>query len=161
VIRRDTFSLDRSQRADVFSAGGTLRLIADHPLNAPLIGVCNKAAFVRSTELTVERGDRTVVFYATRAGKEQRAASATVRHRPDGTVLLTDWQVEDGFAHRRESVDGAGVHRIVTAPATVSGSFGVASAGRAPAAAPARPVRSAAAGSAAGKSRRDRVSGRS
>lgn len=157
MSRRDTFALDRNQRADVFRAGGTLRLIADHPLNAPLIGVCSKAAFVRCAELAVEQGDRTVVVYAARAGKEQRAASAVVQPRPDGGMLLTDWRVEDGFAHRREAVDGAAVHRIVAAPAT----SGAASAGKAPAAAPARRAQAAAAGSGSGKSRRDRASGRS
>ena len=59
--RRDTFSIERNQRADVFCTGGPLRLIADHPLNALLIGVCSKAAFVRATELAVEQGDKTVV----------------------------------------------------------------------------------------------------
>ena len=154
---RDIFALDRNQRADVFAAGGTLRLIADHPLNAPLIGMCSKAVFVRSTEFAIEEGDRTVVVYAARAGREQRVASAVVRQRPNGTVLLTDWQVEEGFAHRREAAGGAGIHRIVAGPAMC----GVASAGKAPAAKPARPARPVAAGSAAGRSRRDRVSGRS
>ena len=157
MSRRDTFTLDRSQRADVFCAGGTLRLIADHPLNAPLIGMCSKAAFVRATELTVEQGDKTVVVYAARAGKEQRVASAIVQQRPNGAMLLTDWQVEEGFAHHRESVDDVAVHRIVAAPAT----SGVASAGKAPAKAPARPAPTAAAKSGPGKSRRDRASGRS
>ena len=157
MSRRDIFSLDRNQRADVFCAGGTLRLIADHPLNAPLIGMCSKAAFVRATELTVERGDKTVVVYAARAGKEQRVASAIVQRRPNGTMLLADWQVEEGFSHRREAVDGAAVHRIVAAPAT----SGAASAGKAPAAAPARRAPTAAAKSAPGKSRQDRASRRS
>ena len=157
MSRRDIFSLDRSQRADVFCAGGTLRLIADHPLNAPLIGACSKATFVRATELTVEQGDKTVVVYAARAGREQRVASAMIQQRPNGAMLLTDWQVEDGFTHRREVVDGAAVHRIVAAPAT----SGAASAGKAPAAAPARPAPTAAAKSAPGKSHRDPVSRRS
>src|SRR5476651_2215725 len=136
MSRRDTFALDRNQRADVFCAGGTLRLIADHPLNAPLIGMCSKAAFVRATELIVEQGDKTVVVYAARAGKEQRVASAVIQQRPNGVILLMDWHVEDGFIHRREAVDAAAVHRIVAAPAT----SGAASAGRAPAAAPARRI---------------------
>ena len=157
MSRRDTFALDRNQRADVFCAGGTLRLIADHPLNAPLIGVCSKATFVRATELTVDQGDKTVVVYAARAGKEQRVASAIVQQRPNGVMLLTDWHVEDGFAHRREAIEGAAVHRIVAAPAT----SGAASAGKAPAKAPARPAPAAAAKSGPGKSRRDRASDRS
>ena len=157
MTRRDTFSLDRSQRADVFCAGGTLRLIADHPLNGPLIGACSKAKFVRATELAVEQGDKTVIVYAARAGKEQRCASAVVRQRPNGTMLLTDWCVEDGFVHRHEAVDGVAVHRIAAAPAT----SGVASAGRAPAKEPARPSRAGAGKSAAGKSSQDRASGRS
>ena len=155
--RRDTFTLERNQRADVFCAGGTLRLIADHPLNAPLIGMCSKAKFVRATELAVEQGDRTVVVYAARAGREQRCASAIVQSRPNGTMLLTDWRVEDGYAHRREAVDGAAVHRIVAAPPR----NGAASAGRSPAKAPARPDPAAAARSAPGKSHRDRASGHS
>lgn len=154
--RRDVFSLDRNQRADVFCAGGTLRLIADHPLNAPLIGVCSKAAFVRATELTVEQGDKTVVVYAARAGKEQRVACAAIQQRSNGAMLLTDWRVEDGFIHRREAVDGAAVHRIVAAPAT----SGAASAGKGPAATPARRAPAAAAKSGPGKSRQDRASRR-
>ena len=157
MSRRDTFTLDRNQRADVFCAGGTLRLIADHPLNAPLIGMCSKAAFVRATELTVEQGDKTVVVYAARAGKEQRVASAIVQQQPNGAMLLTDWQVEEGFAHYREPVDGVAVHRIVAAPAT----SGAASAGKAPARARARPTQATATKSATGRSRRDRASGRS
>jgi hypothetical protein len=119
--RRDVFNLDRNQRADVFCAGGTLRLIADHPLNAPLIGICNKASFVRATELAVEQGDRTVVVYAARAGKDSRAASAIVQSRPGGTMLLTDWRVEAGFTHRCEPAAGGDVHCIVAAPATSGG----------------------------------------
>ncbi len=157
MSRRDTFALDRNQRADIFCAGGTLRLIADHPLNAPLIGMCSKAAFVRATELTVEQGDKTVVVYAARAGREQRVASAVIQRQTNGAMLLTDWQVEDGFTHRREPVDGAAVHRIVALPAT----SGAASAGRAPAATPARPAPTSAARSAPGKSRPDRASRRS
>ena len=156
MSRRDTFAVDRNQRADVFCAGGTLRLIADHPLNAPLIGMCSKAAFVRATELIVEQGDKTVVVYAARAGKEQRVASATIQQRPNGAIALTDWHVEGGFIHRREAVDGAAVHRIVALPAT----SGAASAGKAPAGAPARPAPTAAAKSAPGKSRRDQASRR-
>ena len=157
MSRRDSFSLDRNQRADVFCIGGTLRLIADHPLNAPLIGMCSKAAFVRCVELTVERGDKTVVVYAARAGKEQRVASAIVQPRPNGGMLLTDWRVEDGFAHRREAVDGAAVHRIVPASATSGG----ASVGKAPAASPARRAPAAAGNSGPGRSRRGRASRRS
>ncbi|MEI6202708.1 MAG: hypothetical protein WCP68_12225 [Enhydrobacter sp.] len=156
MSRRDIFGLDRNQRADVFCAGGTLRLIADHPLNAPLIGMCSKAAFVRATELTVEQGDKTVVVYAARAGREQRVASAVIQRQPNGAMLLTDWQVEEGFSHRREPVDGVSVHRIVAAPAT----SGAASAGKAPAKAPARPAPTAAAKSSPGKSRRDQASRR-
>jgi len=157
MSRRDIFTLDRNQRADVFCAGGTLRLIADHPLNAPLIGVCSKAAFVRATELTVEQGDKTVVVYAARAGKEQRVASAMIQQRPNGAMALTDWRVEDGFTHRREAVDGAAVHRIFALPPT----SGAASAGKAPATAPARRGPAAAAKSGPGKSPRDRASRRS
>lgn len=157
IFTRDIFTLDRNQRADVFCAGGTLRLIADHPLNAPLIGVCSKAAFVRATELTVEQGDKTVVVYAARAGKEQRVASAMIQQRSNGAILLTDWHVEDGFTHRREAVDGAAMHRIVALPPTT----GAASAGKAPATAPARRAPTAAAKSGPGKSRRDPASRRS
>jgi len=155
--RHDTFSLDRSQRADVFCAGGILRLIADHPLNAPLIGMCSKAAFVRATELLVEQGDKTVVVYAARAGKEQRVARAIVQCRPDGATLLTDWRVEAGFTHRCDRTDGGHNHRIVAAPATVGG----ASVGTAPATATGSPGPAAATKSVPGKSRRDRASGRS
>jgi hypothetical protein len=157
MSRHDTFSLDRSQRADVFCAGGTLRLIADHPLNAPLIGACSKAAFVRATELLVEQGDKTVVVYAARAGKEQRVASAIVQCRPDGATLLTDWRVEAGFTHRCDRADGGHIHRIVAGPATAGG----ASVGTAPAAATGSPVPAAAEKSATGRPRRDRASGRS
>lgn len=155
--RHDTFSLDRSQRADVFCTGGILRLIADHPLNAPLIGMCSKAAFVRATELAVEQGDKTVVVYAARAGKEQRAASAIVQCRPDGATLLTDWRVEAGFTHRCDQADGGRIHRIVAVPATAGG----ASVGTAPATATEAPDRAAAGKSATGRARRDRASGRS
>lgn len=157
MTRRDMFSLDRNQRADVFCAGGTLRLIADHPLNAPLIGVCSKAKFVRVTELAVEQGDKTVVVYAARAGREQRCASAVVKQQPNGTMLLTDWRVEEGFVHRHEAIDGGAMHRIAAAPATSGG----ASTGKSPAKAPARPGRAGAKKSAAGKSPRDQASGRS
>lgn len=153
----DTFSLDRSQRADVFCAGGILRLIADHPLNAPLIGMCGKAAFVRATELAVEQGDKTVVVYAARAGKESRAASAIVQGRAGGAMLLTDWRVEPGFTHRCDPVDGGHVHHIVAEQAKSGG----ASVGIGPASATGSPVPATAAKSAPGKSRRDRASGRS
>ena len=153
----DTFSLDRNQRADVFCAGGILRLIADHPLNAPLIGMCGKAAFVRATELAVEQGDKTVVVYVARAGKESRAASAVVQGRAGGAMLLADWQVEPGFSHRCDPVAGGHVHRIVAAPATSGG----ASVGTAPASATGSPGPATAARSAPGRSRRDRASGRS
>jgi hypothetical protein len=153
----DTFNLDRNQRADVFCAGGTLRLIADHPLNAPLIGMCSKAAFVRATELAVEQGDKTVVIYAARAGKESRAASAVVQCRAGGAMLLTDWRVEPGFAHRRDPVDGGHVHRIVAEQATGGG----ASVGTAPASETGSPGPATAGRSAPGRSRRDRASGRS
>lgn len=157
MSKRDTFSLERNQRADVFCTGGTLRLIADHPLNAPLIGVCSKALFVRSAELAVEQGDKTVVVYVARAGREERAASAVVQNRANGVVLLTDWQVETGFTHRREPAEDGNVHRIVATPATVGG----ASVDKAPAATPARPGPAAATRSAPGKSKTDRASGRS
>lgn len=116
MSRQDTFGLDRNQRADVFCAGGTLRRVADHPLNAPLIGICSTAKVERSTELAVHEGDKTVVVHVARAGRELRAASAVVRRRADGAVLLTEWQVEAGFTHRSQSVDGNTCHRIATAP---------------------------------------------
>ncbi len=158
MSKRDSFSLDRNQRADVYCAGGSLRLIADHPLNAPLIGVCGKATLVRATELAVEREDKTVVVYAARAGREQRVASATVQKRTHGGALLVDWKTEEGFVHHCEPVAGGSVHRVVALPAR--GGAG-ASVDRAPAAAPARPIPAAAARSARGKSRRDRASARS
>ncbi len=156
MSKHDSFSLDRNQRADVFCVGGTLRLIADHPLNAPLIGMCSKATFVRATELAVERGDKTIVVYAARAGREQRVASAIVQTRPGGAMLLVDWKMEEGFDHLREPAANGTVHRIVAVPVR-SGSGG-ASVGKAPAAAPVRPARAAATRSAPGRSRRDRAS---
>jgi hypothetical protein len=157
MSRRDTFTLGRNQRADVFCAGGTLRLIADHPLNAPLIGMCSKAAFVRAIELAVEQGDKTVVVYAARAGQESRAASALVQCRTGGAMLLTDWRVEAGFIHRCDSAEDGLVHRIVAAQATSGG----ASVGIAPAAATGSRGPVAVAKSPPGRSRQDRASGRS
>lgn len=115
MSRQDIVSLDRHQRADVFCAGGTLRRVADHPLNAPLIGLCGTAKVERSAELVVQEGDKTIVVHVSRAGRELRAASAVVRRRADGAVLLTEWQVEAGFAHRTQSAGGNTCHRIATA----------------------------------------------
>ncbi len=137
MSRQDIFSIDRNQRADVFCAGGTLRRVTDHPLNAPLIGICSGAKVERATELAVAEGDKTVVVHVARAGKELRAASATVRRRANGAVLLTDWQVEAGFTHHTDSVGGNTCHRIVTAPAAALTTPAVVPAptrGRAPAA---------------------------
>lgn len=157
MSKHDSLSLDRNQRADVFCVGGTLRLIADHPLNAPLIGMCSKARFVRATELVVERGDKTIVVYAARAGREQRVASAIVQARPGGAMLLVDWKMEEGFDHLEEPAANGTVHRIVTLPVRSGG----ASVGKAPATAPMRPAPATATRSAPGKSRRDRASARS
>jgi hypothetical protein len=111
--RRDTFNLRRQQRVDVYCAGGNLRLIADHPLNALLIGVGGKVRLVRSAELAVEAGDKALVVYAAKAGKDVRAASATVTRRSGGEMRLSGWQVEQGFTHRAETVEGTTRHSIV------------------------------------------------
>ncbi|MBS0550390.1 MAG: hypothetical protein JSR24_21730 [Proteobacteria bacterium] len=113
--RQDTFGLDRNQRADVFSAGGMLSRVADHPLNAPLIGLSRTARVERATELAVEEGDTAIVVRVARAGCEERVASAVVRRRADGAVLLAGWQVEAGFNHRTEAIDGRVCHRIEAA----------------------------------------------
>jgi len=117
VTLRHTFILGRDQRVDVRDANGELRMIADHPLNSPLIGINGGTRLVRAAEFDVGLGDRTLVVYAARAGKETRAASAVVMRRADGALSITCWQVEAGFAHQAETIGGHKRHRIVGASA--------------------------------------------
>jgi hypothetical protein len=114
TVSRHTLNLGRDQRVDVRDADGNLRMIADHPLNAPIIGVGREYRLLRTAELDIAAGDRTLVVYAAQAGKEIRAASAVVMLRGDGVLSLTCWQVEPGFVHQRELADGQARHRIVS-----------------------------------------------
>lgn len=53
----DSITLDRGQYAELYTGGGVLRLIVDHPSNAPLIGTCAAACLVRAAALMVyDRG---------------------------------------------------------------------------------------------------------
>ncbi|TAJ39898.1 MAG: hypothetical protein EPO55_10950 [Reyranella sp.] len=116
TTRNDSISLCRDQHAGLYTRDGALRLVVDHPSNAPLLGAHTGAVLVRAAELTVETGDGCVVVYVSRGGTACRVAAARVLPQKGGGVSLTDWQVEAGFEHAAISEDGATTHRI-TRPA--------------------------------------------
>ena len=114
--RNDSIGLCRDQHAGLYTRGGALRLVVDHPSNAPLLGAHTGAVLVRAAELTVETGDGSVVIYLSRGGTACRIAAASVLPQKGGGFSLTDWQVEAGFEHAAITENGATVHRI-TRPA--------------------------------------------
>lgn len=114
--RNDSIGLCRDQHAGLYTQDGALRLVVDHPSNAPLLGAHTGAVLVRAAELTVETGDGSIIVYVSRAGTACRIAAARVLPQKSGGVGLTDWQVESGFEHAAISEKGAMVHRI-TRPA--------------------------------------------
>jgi DTW domain-containing protein YfiP len=113
MLQDDAIRLCRYQRADVYIGADTARLIADHPLNAPLMGIQSAAEFARLSELPLQPCDKTVVVYGTKAGTACRAATATVTQRRTGRLCLTDWRLEPGFAHKSMRIGDRMVHRIV------------------------------------------------
>jgi hypothetical protein len=113
MVQDDTIKLGRHQRADVYIGADKTRLIADHPLNAPLMGIQSAAEFMRLSELPLQPCDKTVVVYSTKAGAACRAAMATVSQRRTGRLCLTDWRLEPGFALKSERTGDRMVHRIV------------------------------------------------
>ena len=116
MTRNDSIGLSREQHAELYARDGTLRLVIDHPSNAPLIGAHARAILVRAAELTVGAGDGTAVVYVSRGGAALRIATATVVRHESGAVGLTDWRIEPGFDHATTAEAGAAVHRI-TRPA--------------------------------------------
>ena len=108
----DSITLDRGQYAELYTGGGVLRLIVDHPSNAPLIGTCAAACLVRAAALTVAAGDRRAEVYASRGGAAQRIATATTIRLEDDAVGLIDWRVAPGFEHLTAALAGATVHRV-------------------------------------------------
>jgi hypothetical protein len=112
-MRSDGLRLCRDQRVDIYSDGGRVQRIVDHPLNAPLIGLQAAVEFSRSAELTVRHGEKTIVVYSASAGSACRAATATiVQVRPD-TLRFSQWQLEPGFVHQTEQIEGRAVHHIL------------------------------------------------
>lgn len=108
----DSITLDRGQYAELYTGDGVLRLIVDHPSNAPLIGTSAAACLVRAAALTVATGDRRAEVYASRGGAAQRIATATTIRLEDDAVGLIDWQVAPGFDHVTAALANATVHRV-------------------------------------------------
>jgi hypothetical protein len=113
MVNNDSICLNREQRVDVFRADGVRRTIVDHPLNSPLVGIPDRAVMVRASDFTVETGDKTIAIYAARAGGCCRIATAETVPGGDGTLHLTEWRIEAGFAHDPTPVEGRTVHRVV------------------------------------------------
>lgn len=113
TTRNDSIGLCRDQHAGLYTRDGALRLVVDHPSNAPLLGAHTGAVLLRAAELTVETGDGSVVVYLSRGGTACRIAAARVLPQKSGGVSLNDWQVEPGFEHAALSENGATVHRII------------------------------------------------
>ena len=113
MTQSDSISLCREQRVDVFGNDGRRRLIVDHPLNSPLVGVADHTAVVRASDLTLQPGDKTIVIYAAKAGGSHRVATAAAAKGSGGSVRLTDWRVEQGFEHDLAAMAGRTVHRVI------------------------------------------------
>ncbi|MFI5002200.1 MAG: hypothetical protein ACHQK9_20145 [Reyranellales bacterium] len=109
----DSINLCREQRVDVFGADGKRRLIVDHPLNSPLVGIPDQAVMVRASDFTAQSGDTTVAIYAARAGGSSRIATAETKTCDLGSLRLTGWRIEPGFVHNPASLEGRTVHRVV------------------------------------------------
>jgi len=112
AARNDSIGLCREQHAELYAREGELRLVVDHPSNAPLIGAHARAILVRATELTVGVGDGTAAVYVCRGGGTLRIATATVVRHRNGTMGLMDWQIQPGFDHTATTENGSTVHRI-------------------------------------------------
>ena len=108
----DSIILDRGQYAELYTGGGVLRLIVDHPSNAPLIGTSAVVCLVRAAAFTVAAGDRRAEVYASRGGAAQRIATATTIRLANDAVGLVDWQVAPGFDHLTAALADATVHRV-------------------------------------------------
>lgn len=108
----NSIGLCREQHTELYTREGELRLVVDHPSNAPLIGSHARAILVRATELTVGVGDGTAAVYACRGGGTLRIATATVVRYGNGAMGVTDWQVQPGFEHAAAAEDGRTVHRL-------------------------------------------------
>lgn len=108
----DSIGLCREQHAEICTREGELRLVVDHPSNAPLIGSHARAGLVRATELTVGVGDGAAAVYVCRGGSTLRIATATVVRHRNGAMGLKDWQVQPGFEHAAAVEDGRTVHRF-------------------------------------------------
>ncbi len=116
TARNDSIGLCRDQHAEFYASDGELRLVVDHPSNAPLIGTRARAVLVRATALTVEAGDGTAVVYVGRGGATSRIATAKAIRRKNGIIGLTGWRIEPGFDHTATTEGEAEVHRISRAP---------------------------------------------
>ncbi len=68
---------------------------------------------VRASQFTAEPGDETIAVHAARGGGACRIATATIAHGSGGSLRLTDWQIEPGFAHDPSVLESRTVHRLV------------------------------------------------
>lgn len=116
MTRNDSIGLCREQHAELYAREGELRLVVDHPSNAPLIGTHARAILVRATELTVGAGDGTAAVYVCRGGGTLRIATATVVRHKNGTMGLLEWRIEPGFEHAATTENGSTVHRLTRVP---------------------------------------------
>jgi hypothetical protein len=122
TTRNDSIALCREQHAELYAGDGTVRLIADHPSNARLIGTYPQADLVRATALTVAPEDAKAVVYVARGGAALRVATATAVRRKDGTTGLADWRIEPGFEHAATPDGGGLVHRVARVTGAASSS---------------------------------------
>ena len=113
----DSITLDRGQYAELYAGCGILRLIVDHPSNAPLIGTRATVCLIRAAALTLAAGDRRAEVYTSRGGAAQRIATATTIRLEDDAMGLIDWQVAPGFEHLTAALAGATVHRVTRSAA--------------------------------------------
>lgn len=113
MILNDSIGLSRSQHAELYASNEELRLVVDHPSNAPLIGMRVRANLVRATALTVDAGDGSAVVYVGRGGASVRIATAKAMQQRSGGVELTDWWIEPGFRHDCISENSTIVRRII------------------------------------------------
>lgn len=134
MMQDDAITLSRHQRADVYIDADKVRLIADHPLNAPLMGIQSAVEFARLFELPLRPCDKAVMVYSAKAGAACRAATATVIQRRTGRLCLADWHLEPGFALKSEKIGDRIVHRILPVevasrlPKPVASAHGIAQA---------------------------------
>ncbi len=113
MSQHDSISLCREQRVDVFGADGRKFMIVDHPLNSPLVGIPAQVAVVREADFCLQPGNKTIAVYTAKAGGSLRIATASAMSRRGGSLSLTDWLVETGFAHEPTAAEGCTAHRVV------------------------------------------------